>query len=424
MEGVCEDGGAVLDVCVRWGFYEVMTAPVGFRGEKGEEYRADVDPSKRAYWRPRLHNRTYTHVKVYGGVNVPTQSAPWTVFKFEYIHHRLVVTGHFTCGPYSNNQSLTFHCDEMWAIGLGVVCARQRTTANCLTAVPARSQACEQLEDLAQLPAADGGAKEPAKPAAKAPTKQSPAPVTALPPAPPMDAKALGKQVASQLQPVLAKLQPLSAAAVTSAVSAGVKAGMPKQISESQQKALITAGVSSGLASNKVLVKAVSAAATAAVEAASGERLDKMKEIIDSIKESVEDLRPGVPSEPAHTLPPITHGRPRTNHPSPTGGATHTHTHAHARDNTHDNARANSHGHARDATHMHMHSKKLEVYRLHAQHLQTVAAIEACKDEEIRFVKRKRDEAEADLLAAKTKATKIKLELESKIANMSALYEY
>jgi len=56
----------------------VMTAPLGERGEKKEEYRSDegqAKEKKRPYWRPRLHNRAYRYVTLYSGVHIPDKRA-------------------------------------------------------------------------------------------------------------------------------------------------------------------------------------------------------------------------------------------------------------------------------------------------------------------------------------------------------------
>ena len=413
VEGVCEDGGAVLEVCVCWGFYEVMTAAVGHRGEKREEYRADVDRSKRAHWRPRLHNRTYTHVKVYGGVNVPIQSAPWTVFKFEYIHHRLVGTGHFTCGPYSNNQSLTFHCNEMWAIGLGVVCARQRTTANCLTAVPARFQDCEQqLEDLPLLPGQDKAKKSTAPE-----VTQQPVPVAGPVK---IDAKAVAKMVATQLQPLLQKDAVKSQLASPAAMTAAVQRGMAKQATEDQIKAWTQAAIASGFSTKKLLASlstavstTVSAAVSNAVKTASGptatavaKELLPLQESIGELKASVDDMRATVPpvDEMATTPHPINHAAATTSAPAQT--------------------RAPAPARTPGTTHAHMHmppqNTHMHLYRLQQQHTESVAALEAAKDAEIRFAKRQRDELEGEVLRNKTKAVKTEIALKNQIANMNA----
>ena len=135
VEGEWDKGGANINVCVQTPFYMVMTAPLGERGEKKEEYRSDEGggkENKRPYWRPRLHNRAYRYVTLYSGVHIPDKRASWTVFDCVNIRHMAVPSGTFTCGPFSNGATKTFKGKEMWAIELGPVRARYRSPGEIL----------------------------------------------------------------------------------------------------------------------------------------------------------------------------------------------------------------------------------------------------------------------------------------------------
>ena len=127
LRGEDVDKRSVLKMTVALDFYHVLsTFAVGEYGEKRDDYRADK-PDKRPYWHPRLHNRTYDVVKIYGGVSAFDDTASWTLFEFLGVTPMMPDAGSFTAGPYSNGASKTFSCKSMWAVHLGIVLGRHYT---------------------------------------------------------------------------------------------------------------------------------------------------------------------------------------------------------------------------------------------------------------------------------------------------------
>jgi hypothetical protein len=124
--GVSGDGLSVLKAFVKLPFYDVMTAEVGRYGEKGEEYRADT-PGKRPYWAPRLHNRDYDAVKLYGGVNIIDENASWTLLECLSIYSYAPPNDTFSFGPFSNGAAGSFNTGALWVIKLGKVLGRHYT---------------------------------------------------------------------------------------------------------------------------------------------------------------------------------------------------------------------------------------------------------------------------------------------------------
>ena len=134
----------VLKFCLEGGAYDVMTAPVGRRGEKGEEYRSAVD-----FWNSRLcfngdvrELKAYSYALGFGRVNTFDRNADWCLWKFT--SHRMVRNAAAvitTVGPYSNGYQKQF-TGSIWEIVLGEVVRKHQNRRHC--AVQSNQQTAEQ----------------------------------------------------------------------------------------------------------------------------------------------------------------------------------------------------------------------------------------------------------------------------------------
>jgi hypothetical protein len=110
----------LLTLCVELQFYSVMVADIGHIGEKFHEYRNVSE-----YWNSRLIERgsvdtfkEFSHVMVFGGVQVPDVDGNWFVAKWE---GTTTVSGLYKAGPYSNGAAKSFS-GSVFDIQLGAVC--------------------------------------------------------------------------------------------------------------------------------------------------------------------------------------------------------------------------------------------------------------------------------------------------------------
>ncbi len=126
LQAITRKFAPVLFFCVEMPFYDVMVAEVGRRGEKHHEYRAVSE-----HWSSRLLEpdnvdvyKEFSHVMVFGGVQVPDVDGKWFVAKWE---RTSTSSGPHKAGPYSNGAAKSFST-SVFVIELGKVLQSHRAT--------------------------------------------------------------------------------------------------------------------------------------------------------------------------------------------------------------------------------------------------------------------------------------------------------